>query len=100
MAAPNACKVGGLPSSCQLTVAGLPAAKLVVPTGDVICVGGQQGEFVNISTKRNSAHMLRTKTLAKAEADRVRTTIVENIVDQRLFLMGVYSRNECAVKRM
>lgn len=54
-----------MPSSCQVTVAGLPAGKVVVATGAV------------------------TKTLAKAEAEIARTTKVdENIVYELL-------RSEC-----
>jgi len=62
IAGPKDCRVGCLPSSCQLTVADLPPAKVVEATGDV------------------------TKTVAKAEAERARTTKVdENIVDNFFF---------------
>jgi len=57
LAAPKACSVGALPSSCQETVVCCPPWKVVVATGEV------------------------TKTLAKAEAERARTKKVEvNIV--------------------
>jgi len=57
-AGPKACRVGCLPSSCQLTVADLPPVKVVEAVGFV------------------------TKTLAKADAESARATKVEeSIVD-------------------
>jgi len=70
IAGPKDWRDGCWPSSCQLTVADLPPVKVVEATGEVM------------------------KTLAKAEAERARTTKVdENIVD-RFFFYAVL-KNEC-----
>jgi len=56
IAGPKSFNEGAEPSSCQLTVAGLPPLNVVEATGDVV------------------------KTVAKADADKERRTREENIV--------------------
>lgn len=80
IAGPKDCKVGAEPSSCQLTVAWWPPTNVVEATGEVTYLKERKKKHVSETLpplKKTDAYRLRTKTLAKAEAERVRATKME-----------------------